>query len=241
MKHFRGRITSAHVIALIALFVAMGGTVYAAGKINGRTIKTGSIPGNRLARNGVTGAQVNEGTLGQVPSAANAANATNAGSANNADRAKTASNAVHANTADNATAANSAKSADDAKALGGVAAAKFQQSCAYGLPKGIARIDTSGLTGPPTSFVAITGAFNCGGGQVEVARLNPGEYQFVFNGLASKIGEPSTATTETSASATFAQSRTAGTDNTKRSIIVRVLGATTGNPFDNQTVDLVLY
>ena len=57
------------VVALIALFVALGGTVYAAGKINGKTIKAGSIPGNRLKAESVTGAQVKEAALGKVPNA----------------------------------------------------------------------------------------------------------------------------------------------------------------------------
>lgn len=65
----RRRPSPAMVVALIALFVALGGTVYAAGKINGKTIKPGTLPGNRLKGESVTGAQVSEGSLGKVPSA----------------------------------------------------------------------------------------------------------------------------------------------------------------------------
>ena len=61
-----GRPSPALVISLIALFAALGGTVYAASKINGRTIKVKSIPGNRLKSNSVTGKQVKESTLGLV-------------------------------------------------------------------------------------------------------------------------------------------------------------------------------
>src|SRR5262249_59280531 len=75
------------ILSAIALFVALGGTVYAAGKINGRSIKVKSIPGNRLKpgsvpadrlRPGVldsrpsgplTGEEIDERSLGQVPSA----------------------------------------------------------------------------------------------------------------------------------------------------------------------------
>jgi hypothetical protein len=62
------KITSAHAIALLALFVALGGTVYAAsGAINGKVIRKGSIPGNRLKRDGIGGIQVNESSLATVP------------------------------------------------------------------------------------------------------------------------------------------------------------------------------
>ncbi len=79
------RPSPALLVSLIALFAALAGTVYAASKINGKTIKVksipgnrltpGSLPGNRLKANSVTGSQVDESTLGQVPSANNAQNA----------------------------------------------------------------------------------------------------------------------------------------------------------------------
>jgi hypothetical protein len=84
MKRLRDRLTYANVMATIAVFIALGGSAYAASKINGKTIKIKSIPGNRLKPNTVTGAQVNESTLGQVPSAVQASSATTATSAANA-------------------------------------------------------------------------------------------------------------------------------------------------------------
>ncbi len=79
------RPSPALVISVIALFVALGGTVYAAGKINGKTIKVKSLPGNRIKPNTVTGSQVKESSLSQVPSAANAGTAARADSAGRAD------------------------------------------------------------------------------------------------------------------------------------------------------------
>lgn len=71
-----GRPSPALIVSLIALFVALGGTVYAAaGRIDGTAIKVKSIPGNRLKSNSVTGKQVKESTLGQVPVAGEAINA----------------------------------------------------------------------------------------------------------------------------------------------------------------------
>jgi hypothetical protein len=114
MNHSRRRQPSpALVIACLALFVALGGTVLAATKIDGHTIRVrslpgnrlevrslpgnrlqrGTIPGNRIARRSLKGEQIDVGTLGQVPSAAHA------DSADTARRAATATAADHANDA----------------------------------------------------------------------------------------------------------------------------------------------
>jgi len=102
------------VVAGLALVAALSGTVYAAGKISGRTIKVKSLPGNRLAPGSVpgnrlkpgaikgsqlapgsiTGIQIDASTLGQVPSAVHA---------------ETADSAHDAETALNAASAESAK------------------------------------------------------------------------------------------------------------------------------------
>src|SRR5215218_60130 len=41
-------LTFSNVVACLALFVALGGSVYAAGKISGKQIKPSSLPGNRI-------------------------------------------------------------------------------------------------------------------------------------------------------------------------------------------------
>ena len=78
-----------NVVACMALFIALGGSVYAAGKISGKQIKRNSIPGNRIKPKGIpasriklksltgrqvranslTGAQINEKTLNGVSAA----------------------------------------------------------------------------------------------------------------------------------------------------------------------------
>jgi hypothetical protein len=98
------------VVACIALIAALGGTVYAAAKINGKAIKVkslpgnrlalasipgnrlkpGAIPGNALAPGSITGTQIDVATLGQVPTAVHA------DSADSARDAQTALNAVNA-------------------------------------------------------------------------------------------------------------------------------------------------
>jgi hypothetical protein len=94
------RPSPALVVACLALFVALGGTVLAATKIDGRTIKVkslpgnrvavASLPGNRLAPKSINGDQIDITTLGQVPSADHAT------SADSARRADTATAADHA-------------------------------------------------------------------------------------------------------------------------------------------------
>jgi hypothetical protein len=115
------------VVAAIALFVALGGSVYAAakGKVDGRAVKVKSLPGNRLKLRSVagnrlkphsiaaaalkadaldgwhpsaplTGADINELTLGQVPRATYAETAGFAQSANDAQTALNAVNAIDA-------------------------------------------------------------------------------------------------------------------------------------------------
>ena len=106
-------------VSVLALFIALGGTVYAAKKarIDGKAVKVKSLPGNRLKLRSIpanrlkpgvlgtagldqktliTGAEINELSLGQVP---NAAHAESADFAKSATDAQTALNAVNAITA----------------------------------------------------------------------------------------------------------------------------------------------
>ena len=56
MKRWRPpRPSPALLVACLALFVALGGTVLAATKIDGRTIRVKSLPGNRLTPGSVPG------------------------------------------------------------------------------------------------------------------------------------------------------------------------------------------
>jgi hypothetical protein len=107
------RHSAALPIACAALFVALGGSVWAATRIDGHSIRAGSLPGNRLvpgslpgnrlrvgaitanrlAPGSITGTQVDAATLGQVPSAVRA---------DSADKAQQAARALHADSASNA-------------------------------------------------------------------------------------------------------------------------------------------
>jgi hypothetical protein len=86
------RPSPAMAVALLALFVAMGGVGYAAATIGSAQIKNNSIRSKDIRNGQVTGRDVKESALGKVRSAARADSATRAGSAASADRATTAGN-----------------------------------------------------------------------------------------------------------------------------------------------------
>jgi hypothetical protein len=126
-----------NVIALIALFVALGGAAYAGTKLNGKNIvnasigggklknetitankiKKGTITGDQIAANSISSSSINLTTLGTVPTATSAQTAQTATSATTAQSATTATNATKADSATSATTATeaaNAKHADEA-------------------------------------------------------------------------------------------------------------------------------
>jgi hypothetical protein len=101
-------------VALLALFVALGGSSYAALKVSGKQIVNNSVRSKDLRNNdvrstdvrnnGLTGADIDEARVGTVPSANTA------------------------NSAATATSATNATKADDANALGGIAPGGYVQT-----------------------------------------------------------------------------------------------------------------
>jgi hypothetical protein len=107
----------AMAVAIVALLAALGGSVYAAVKIDGHTVKVSSLPGNRvvprslpanrlapgtipanrLAPGSLTGKQIDATTLAQVPSAVHAEQADSAREANSARFAAAAGDAASVN------------------------------------------------------------------------------------------------------------------------------------------------
>lgn len=72
MKWIRQRMTYANAMSTLAVFIALGGSSYAAVKINGASIKNRSIAAAKLKRNSLTGREIRESRLGRVPHAARA-------------------------------------------------------------------------------------------------------------------------------------------------------------------------
>jgi len=63
MTRLRKVLSVSNVVAFAALFVALGGSVYAAGKLSGAQIKPNSLPGNRVKAKTLTAKQVKPGSL----------------------------------------------------------------------------------------------------------------------------------------------------------------------------------
>lgn len=73
LRDLRGRLSYANVMSTIAVFVALGGTTYAAATITGGDVKNKSLTGKDVKPNSLTGKQIAERRLGTVRRARNAA------------------------------------------------------------------------------------------------------------------------------------------------------------------------
>ncbi|HEX6665856.1 MAG TPA: hypothetical protein VF081_04615 [Solirubrobacterales bacterium] len=198
----RPKLNFATAIAAIALFVSLSGSVYAATKIEGKTIRKGSIPGNRVQEQRLTGALVDESTLATVSSATAANEVARADTANRVDRAETADFAKSAKSAttaaiatrttevERADLADTASQASDAAELtGGVKSNDLLQRCQSGTVRAAIVVDPS----QPT--VTFQGT-NCAGG-IDVRRVirngqpQGGEYQVTLGGIEGTVATAS--------------------------------------------------
>jgi hypothetical protein len=172
MKQLLSRRPSpAMIVALLALFVALGGSSYAAVKIGARDIKRGAVGTRAIANNAtVSGADVKDDSL------------TNADIDNANLSAKSAETATRATTAASAGTANNATNADDAGKLDGLDSTDFTRpTCTSqtGALKGVVTIAASpAFSG---AFTAVPG-YNCSGQSIEARRLSMGRYEVRFNG-----------------------------------------------------------
>jgi hypothetical protein len=140
------------VVALIALFVALGGTSYAAIKlpknsVGPKQLKNNAVTGSKIKNGAVTAAKINTSGL-TVP---NATHATSADSATNA------TNATHATSATTATSATSATTAAS------LAGAHYVSSSAF--TNGANSQNTGTVVCPAGTFVVGGGAFGSSGGE----------------------------------------------------------------------------
>jgi hypothetical protein len=167
-SHARG-----NSVAYLALFVALSGTAVAAsGKLAANSVGTAqlknrAVTGRKVAKGTLTGANIKASTLGTVPSATNAANATTAVSATNATNANNAANAT------NAVSATNAANASNAAQLGGQAPDSFQ-----------ARVGGTCGSGSAIASIAAAGTVGCQSTNVTqmmggIATLTPGSTHYL--------------------------------------------------------------
>jgi hypothetical protein len=187
MKWLLGRRPSpAMLVALLALFVALGGSSYAAVKIGARDIQRGAVGTRAIANESIRSADIHNATISGADikddSLTNADIDNASLSAATAKSANTAAHASTATTATSATSANSAKKADDAEKLDGLDSADFTRpACTSqtGALKGAVTIAASAAFSG--TFTPVPG-YNCSGQSIEARRLSMGRYEIRFNG-----------------------------------------------------------
>jgi hypothetical protein len=153
MKRLRiQRPSPAFVVAVVALFVALGGASYAAfslpaNSVGAKQLKSGAVTSKKIATRAVTAAKIDFSHFPTVPAATHADSATSATNATNATNAKNATNATNATNAKNATNATNASNAAE---LGGRAASAY--ALARTLQPTSAFIENGWFTGPPLDY-----------------------------------------------------------------------------------------
>lgn len=136
--------TYSEATATLALFIALGGTSYAvtslpASSVGSSQLKTGSVTAAKLhahavsavavALDSLTGKQIDEASLAEVPRAKVATSANTASSATTAISAASATTAKTADSATTAATAVTAATATNATMLGGAPPSSYQDSC----------------------------------------------------------------------------------------------------------------
>jgi hypothetical protein len=70
VRTLRRHLSYANVMATLAVFIALGGSSYAVATLSGSHLKNRSVRAVKVARNTLTGREIRESRLGQVPNAA---------------------------------------------------------------------------------------------------------------------------------------------------------------------------
>jgi hypothetical protein len=130
-------LTFSNAIALIALFIALGGAAYAGSKLNGKSIVNGSIGGGKLKNETITADKIKKGTITSAQIAPGSINSTTIDvstlptvpSAQTATTATTAKSATTAETATKADSAVTATTAGDAGTLEGTTVTQLTVHC----------------------------------------------------------------------------------------------------------------
>src|SRR5215211_726278 len=173
-----GRYLGRHHLALLALFVALGGTSYAAVKLPRNSVgtpqlKNGAVTKKKISKATIRGLKGQRGPKGDTGPSTGAAGGDLTGSYPNPGIA--------------AGAVTGAKVANDSLGGAQINEANLQYStagCQLGLVHSFARIH--GAAGIPPTYSQNSAyrdlVWNCGGGTTEVRRASAGHYFLRFNG-----------------------------------------------------------
>jgi hypothetical protein len=177
------------IVSLLALFVALGGSSYAAVKISARDINRGAVGTRAVADNSLRSADIRNATVSGLDiknDTLTNADIDNrnlaAQTAQTAQSAQAAQTAQTADTAARATTATSASNAANADKLDGLDSTDFTRpACTSktGALKGSVTIAAS--AGFSATFTPVAG-YDCSGQSIEARRLSMGRYEVRFNG-----------------------------------------------------------
>lgn len=150
----RFRPTPALVIACIALFVALGGSAYAAVVITGKNVKNYSLTGKDIKKDGIGGVTIKESRLSTVPSAEGISHTAVVGSLGQLVRGKGVVSAVRVST--------------------GRYQVTFNRNIQACVP--VASVGDPSAAGPPTGQISTTGLSTNGNVlQVRTSNQNTGD------------------------------------------------------------------
>ena len=181
------------IISTLALFVALGGTGYAAfslpkNSVGAKQLKRNAVTTPKIKNGAVTGAKMNfRGVI--VPQAANASFATTAGSATSATNATNAGHASSADSAASATTATNAGTAATANSLPALTWTPLTLSSGFSVDPGSGA--TPGYTKDHDGFVHLRGWVDSTGASVLITTLPPG-FVPVHDTLETVMAEDST-------------------------------------------------
>jgi hypothetical protein len=174
------RPSPAMIVALIALFVAMGGSSYAAVKISARDINKGAVGTRAIANNSIRSGDIHNATVSGIDVKDDSLTNADIDNTNlSALTAKSADAAAHATTATKATKADTAANAGKLDGLDSTDFTRPACTSQTGALKGVVTIAASpAFSG---AFSAVPG-YNCSGQSIEARRLSMGRYEVRFNG-----------------------------------------------------------
>jgi hypothetical protein len=213
MTRSLGRFARQNTIALLALFIALGGTTFAAANalpknsVGTKQLKKNAVTTKKIKNGAVTGAKIKLSSLGKVPSAANA---------------------DHATTADSATNATNAANADKLDNLDSTAFLRSSGVAAYGAANSTDMPDfttatyttvlSKSFTAPTAGFALIIGSIGCAD---DISDPNHGS-------LWSRIAIDGTGTTNDSfsAPACYSEQTAGGGGTATNSVVVSVTAGT---------------
>ena len=174
------RPSPAMIVALVALFVAMGGSSYAAVKISARDINKGAVGTRAIANNSIRSGDIHNATVSGIDVKDDSLTNADIDNTNlSALTAKSADTAAHATTATKATKADNAANAGKLDGLDSTDFTRPACTSQTGALKGVVTIAASpAFSG---AFSAVPG-YNCSGQSIEARRLSMGRYEVRFNG-----------------------------------------------------------